>query len=112
MNGVAPKSTAEFLDEEVAELRRSIEGINEDLARNERQRDDLRDRRADLARAASEMAVAANVLRASGLRSEVRPDGPYVELPNAPVEGRPDETLLRPVASHDDDVREGWERHG
>ena len=92
-----PRSTADFLDDEVAALRRSIEGINDDLARNEQARDRLRDRRADLARAASEMAVAANVLRASGLRSEVRPDGPYVELPNAPVENRPDETLLTTI---------------
>ena len=95
MRGIAARSTAEFLDDEVAMLRQSIERINDDLAENERQRDRLRDRRADLMRAASEMSVAANVLRASGLRSEVRPDGPYVELPNAPVEDRPDETLLR-----------------
>jgi NADH:ubiquinone oxidoreductase subunit D len=91
---ITPRSTAEFLDGEVAALRGSIDHINDALAENERERDRLRDRRADLARAASEMAVAANVLRASGLRSESRPDGPFVELPNAPVEGRSDETLI------------------
>lgn len=89
MGAFVPASTAEFLEGEAEALRRSIDRINEDLAQNERERDELRDRRANLARAMVEMRAAANVLRASGLRSEVRPDGPYVELPNPPAERVP-----------------------
>jgi uncharacterized coiled-coil DUF342 family protein len=86
MNGVTPASTAEFLEEEAAALSRSIDRINEDLDRNERERDAMKANRAELARAMVEMRVAANVLRETGLRSEVRPDGPFVELPNPPKE--------------------------
>ena len=76
--------SAWFLEEHAEELMREVERLTRRIEQAEADLVRMRDDRATAARRAAEMRVAANVVRASGLRSESRPEGPYVELPNPP----------------------------